>query len=552
MRFLSEEIYTGLSLRLDEIFKNTDMYMSLHQLEREQAEDELKLYISLKAKSIESRPAREYVINLYAKMLLNLYKNGMSEILELVDFTDILKNPVEVVFELLLSIFDISVLVDKYSPGFAISGEDVCRMAENETVPILEKYLTIPAKIKFIAGIIYAREYGQDCIDTLQYHSINEIGILDKDYVYIIYKGDKIHLQFLSIENDGVILNIQKKATKNARPGYDEQNPTVVASKENSSRITVSGYDCTPTRQDLYYNERIFDLKKITLEEMRDTYHTITKIIYDFLCLNQRGRGSRFITGSDMGVGKSTFLLAMMEKIRDNWGIGILDTQNELQAKQKYPWKNIMTLIQNPKRSISELFAIMLKTARDVLVVGEVTMPYEVAELINAVLRLNAGVGATMHSLSPFETVTNLRNLMMRTEMYNSAEIAEADIARGLDIIIHLGRHPYDRKRIIVENIVEVVYLEHDRYMEPLLEGSPREKLDNLLNMAQLALQKYLYRRSYRYNELFRYDYRADTWLAVNPPSDAYYEKLSKHVELGEIAEFKRSFELYRAGDSFE
>jgi hypothetical protein len=38
-----------------------------------------------------------------------------------------------------------------------------------------------------------------------------------------------------------------------------------------------------------------------------------------------------------MGVGKSTFLLAMMEKVPDMWGIGILDTQNELQARKKYP-----------------------------------------------------------------------------------------------------------------------------------------------------------------------------------------------------------------------
>lgn len=548
MRFLNDDLYLRLSKKLDEIFKNTDRYMELHEIDRKQADSELTMYTLLKAESIGNRSAREYIINLYAKILLNLYKNGTAEIMELVDFEDILKNPVEIIFEILLSMYDVSHLINQYITHFVITEKDIREIAIHESTALYDNFSKTEKKLWFIAQLIYAKEYGQDCLDSLQYNNINEVGIIDKDYIYIIYKGDKIHLEFLHIEDEGVILNIQKKASRNARPGYDEQNPTVVTSKDNSSRITVAGYDATPAQQDLYYNERIFNLKKITLENMRDIHETINNIIYDFLCLNQRGKGSHFVTGSDMGIGKSTFLLAMMEKIRNNWGIGILDTQNELQAKQKYPWKNILTLIQNPRRTIADLFVIMLKMARDILYVGEITMPSEVAELINASLRLNAGVGATMHSTSPFEVVTNLRNLMLRTEMYNNAEIAEADIARGLDIIVHLCRHPYDRKRIIVENIVEVTYLEQDIYVEPVITGSKKEKFENLLNMAQIALQKYLYRRNYRYNEIFRFDYVKNGWTAVNLPSTNYFNKISRYVDLSEIESFKQKFEAYKAG----
>jgi len=241
-----------------------------------------------------------------------------------------------------------------------------------------------------------------------------------------------------------------------------------------------------------------------------------------------------------MGVGKSTFLLAMMEKIPDCWGIGILDTQNELQAHQKFPWKNIKTLIQNSKRTISECFVTMLKMAREIIYVGEITTSFEVAELINASLRLNAGVGATMHSASPFEVITNLRNLMMGTGMYNRPEVAEADAARGIDIIIHLAKLPGGR--IVVENIVEIVHEEDCYNSELVLNGPNRQKISNLLNMAQLALKKYIHNRSYRYNEIFRYDHFKGEWIPVNLPTGQYFGKIAKYVDKSEIEKFIKHF----------
>jgi hypothetical protein len=92
------------------------------------------------------------------------------------------------------------------------------------------------------------------------------------------------------------------------------QNPIVVTSKYNSSRISVAGYDVTPSDKDFYYNERIFNVEVVTLERLRDDYHTINDIMYNLFMLNQAGRGSFIVSGSDMGVGKSTFLLSMIGK----------------------------------------------------------------------------------------------------------------------------------------------------------------------------------------------------------------------------------------------
>lgn len=538
----NNESYYEIVENLDEIFKDIDKYRAIYEIDREQAEEEIKLYSQLKDRAaLGEKAARTYLINQYTKILsVTMDLSDEKNIRKFIDFENIQSNSAIILFEMLLELYDVSTLIDHYRLKIRVSEKDIRDIASLEEEKLRERFTGTTPKLRLIATIIYSRGYGQDCIDTLQHHNISEIGIIDRNYIYIVYKGDKLHLEFLTLDNKNIILNIQKKTTQNSPVNFDEQNPTLVTAKNNSSRITVAGYDATPTDEDLYYNERIFNLRKITLEEMRDTYKTISQGIYDFLAMNQQGRGSHFVTGSDMGIGKSTFLLAMMEKVPDHWGIGILDTQNELQARKKYPRKNIMTLIENPKRTIAQCFEIMLKMARDVIIVGEITKPSEVNEMINASLRLNAGVGGTLHSLSPFEVMTNVRNLMMLTGIYKDSEVAEADIARGLDIIIHLAKLPGGR--IVVERLVEIEYLEHDIFLAPVLEGTNKDKLSNLLNQAQLALQKYMYRRNYRYNEIFRYDEENDKWLAINLPSEAYLNKISKYVHVSQINQFKQQF----------
>lgn len=540
----NQDVFYDIAAKIDEIFHDMDVYKQVYQIDSMQAEKEMQWYTQLKVKAVlGDKTARTYIINQFAKMLSSkLFDLSEEDINDIICFTDIHQNDVQILFELLLQVYDISRIIEKYDWRIRVTAKDIKEVAMQEQGILQKRFTAYNDKIYMLATLIYTKEYGQDCIDTLQHHCINEIGVIDKDYIYIVHKNAKIHLVFLHFANRNVILNIQKKTTQNSAMHYDEHTPTVVTAKNNASRITVAGYDTVPFGEDIYYNERIFNLTKITLEEMRDKYATINDLVYDFLLLNQQGKGAHFVTGSDMGVGKSTFLLAMMEKVPDHWGIGILDTQNELQARSKYPWKNILTLIENPKRSIAQCFETMLKMSRDVLYVGEITKPTEVAELINAGLRLNAGVGATLHSLSPFETAANVRNLMMRTQIYNSAETAEADVAKAINIIVHLAKHPTKAGRIVVESIVELEYVEQQRYMEPMIEGGTRQQIIRLVQMMQMAMQKYLYSKSYRYNEIIRYDKEKDTWLPISLPSSTYFEKIHKHVPKETIESFKQSF----------
>ena len=70
----------------------------------------------------------------------------------------------------------------------------------------MNKYSNKRERLNFICLLLYAVSYGQSCIESLQYKDVNEIGILNKDYIYVVYKGAKIHLKFLHFDNNGTIM----------------------------------------------------------------------------------------------------------------------------------------------------------------------------------------------------------------------------------------------------------------------------------------------------------------------------------------------------------
>lgn len=511
-----------------------EKYALLYRVDRRSAMQAMATLTDMKDRAaLGDLDAKNNIIDYYVKILDDYSRGVMSSFIEkAVNFEDITANSDEIIFELLVSDISLGTLIDKYKICDTFRIEQLREIALCEK-DIMQRYSRKEERLLFIAKLIYAMGYGQDCIESLQYQDINEIGVLNKDYVYVTYKGNKIRLPFLSFESSGTIVNIQKKTTQNSALNYDMQNPIVVTAKHNSSRISVAGYDVTPSAEDFYYNERIFNVEVITLEALRDRYKTINPLLYKLFMLNQKGRGSFIVSGSDMGVGKSTFLLSMIGKYPDNWGIGILDQQNELQVGVKYPHKNVITLVENDKKNLAQSFAYLLKTSRDVMVVSEITLPEEVSELINAALRLNAGVSATMHSLSPKEVIPNLRNLMMKTSMYTDKATAEEDLANSLDLIVHLKR--LLDGRIVVDSVHEVIENEVNR--EELCMSNP-DKENLFYKLAGKYLFDMLMGHKYTLSPIVVFDTSKEDWVCVNKPSEKYINKMRRYADLDMLQQF--------------
>lgn len=378
------------------------------------------------------------------------------------------------------------------------------------------------------SSLVFAQENGQDVLENLQYAGVDEIGATRPDYVYVVYRGRKIRLRGLSFPGANALYRVQKKAARRARPQYDFNRPALTTDKLSGSRVTVAGYLATPGPRDLYFNERLFQLKRITLEALETTYRTIDRGIYELLCLNQRGKGSFLVTGAEMGVGKTTFLSALIEKIPDHWGIGILDTQNELRAHANYPDKNILTVIENPNLTVEEGFRYLLKTSRDVILVGEITRQEEMESLMQGALRLNAGIGGTIHASRAALGIQCCRTLLRGG---GADRYREEDLAATIDLVIHMARHPRHPERILVEEVAEV---------RPPAELPP-DAGDGELQRAWY--RRRLQPRSYRIETLVSYDYRQETWVYRGTPSEPYLEKLGRYVPDAERRCFQEAWE---------
>lgn len=543
MGYLSTAEWKNLLAIVADSLSDSVRFSEIYHVDRVKAEKAIRSFTSVKdMAALGNKNARQNIVDYYVRILESYDKSALDEMInKAVDFINIEKNLPEVVFELLLADFSFEEIWRHYLE--VVSDTTVMEESALMTTAIemanktyfLEKYSNKRERLNFVCLLLYAVSYGQSCIESLQYKDINEIGVLNKDYIYIVYKGTKIHLRFLSFDNSGTIINIQKKTTQKSALNYDMQNPMLVTAKSNSNRISVAGYDVTPSEEDLYYNERIFNLDVVSLEDIKEKYNTIDNNILEFLKFNQKGRGSFIVSGSDMGVGKSTFLLSMIGEYPSSWGIGILDPQNELQVGQKFPNKNVITLVENSKRNMAQCFAYLLKTSRDVLVVSEITLPEEVSELVNSALRLNAGVSATMHSFSPAEVVPNLRNLMMKTPMYKDKNTAEEDIANCIDLIIHLKRT--NTGRIVVESIHEVYcdFSERDAYLE-----TSEIALSCLMRLGIEYLSGLLAGKKYILKKIF--EYKDGRWLMPETPSDSYFEKMSRYAGQNRVEKIKDMF----------
>lgn len=512
------------------------------------------------------------VVDFYVQLLTALGFNqetdeGRANLHELIDFEHLLNNDESILFEMLLRVDDLYNYFDRYEIGHVIREVDYTELSDEELLTprdeeypekfskkkllqivkreedkLTKHFSNTNARLSLLAHQIYAEFYGYGPIDTLAHHGINELAFIRWDYIYVTHKGVKVWMEFLKFRDKKSLNQLQLKATFAATIKYEESNPSVVSSKLNSSRITVSGHEMTGENE-WYYNERYFNLGSIKLEEMMDRFKTIDIVIYTLMVLNQRGKGKYLVSGSDMGVGKSTILSAMLEKTPPKWGIGVLDPQDEIQLSKKFPWLNSNTMVTGQYRTPADCFKQLLKMARDVLCVSEIAGWEEYIELIKSASRLNAGVSATMHNDGPEEVIPNCADLGILSGQYTDRYSAELAAAKSFNLIYHMRL--LRSGRIVVDSVTEVIPVPRDQYIDDLRTGDDytiKQKMSKVLDMFQQYLFRKMYSKPYRLQTLIKYNDASENWDVVGTPSDNYYRAVGKHLTEREMAKLRSLF----------
>lgn len=363
-------------------------------------------------------------------------------------------------------------------------------------------------KIQILADIIFAKTKGVDILQPLLENKLSEVGFRSSEYIYILLGEESIWIEFLKFENEIIPDNIIKKEVKK----YGQADPLVTIDNDLGHRITVAGGKIVPTKGAVYYNQRMFDDVEIKTLEDIVSLKTASNDLIMLLKYISWSKSSYIISGDDTGLGKTSLLRAMINEIPNNMAIGIIDSQNEINAEKLYPEKNIITLINNDKHNFRYLFDGMLKQSVKQIIIGEIISPDHIDALIDAWMRLKCGGGGTFHSATAEKVVDNLINKAVACESYkNSDERASRDIGESLDFIIHLSRSKVNRKRIIIEKVLKIEPINKNKYYSKK-EVKEIINLKKIIQIGAEAIAKYMYPKKYVYNEIVSYDEVKDTW----------------------------------------
>jgi len=531
-----------LGRNLETLYDTEGQYRRAYNVSEEEAKKALTEFRKVKDEAQRGQvPARNYIIGKYA-ILMNernaskTINKQLDKIFENIDLVDFHNNTPNVKFFLLTYTKDISEVALKMNWPYKVTNDELDDAIEYYRAEIDSLVNRVGKKEHFIASYIYAVTLSLFVLDNIRYHSINEIII---NYYYdgkinnvFLHTGGKQHLLECLEDFDEATVGsiVSREAQRNSTRTFDKKNPLATGANQYGSRISIAAYSVTPEGNGWSYNERIFNLKNLTIGQLKDDYKTLDDKCYDFLKLNMRGRGSIAISGSDMGIGKSTLLNALVELINEEVTIGLLDMQDELQTGLKYPQRDIKPFLDSPDVGYDDLFKFALKTARHMIIVGEITSPTEVVNLVNSILRLNSGTMFTVHSLTYKHVIQNLRNLLLSSGLYDSSMTAENDLASGLDIIAHMARHPVNKERIIIESISEVEYTGYDQPYNIKPITNLKESMNRFFHMAQLYIHAQLHHSPFRYRQLLKFNYTTDTWDIVERPTSEYMRKMSVHV----------------------
>jgi len=404
--------------------------------------------------------AKNYVINKIIKTLTTEMDIKQENINYIISFNDIKKLSYYYQFHILSLKYDISKVIDKYNDQFMIidfsdAGNNIFSKEIFEKIIEIELneenlQLDYIEKINVIANIIYAEVYGLSIIDRIEFMDINEVGVNGYQYVWVQHRGSKIWLEFLEYSDNNVLNNVCKNAVSfNSKFDLSPSNPGIICQRYDGSRITCA---LQPFYSEPTLNLRRFNLGNFNPDKMVKL-GTIDELSKDLLNVLIKGRSNIIIAGG-MGDGKSTTLMTLINFVPGARAIGTIEENLELRLKARHPSKNVIEAQAVPGKPISTAFEFMLKQARDIVILGEITNSEEATQLINVMLRLCRGSMGTFHSENPKAVIINLRNLLLKSGFYHNEMVAQADVVEAVNIVIQMTHDSKGRR--FVDYITEI------------------------------------------------------------------------------------------------
>ena len=309
------------------------------------------------------------------------------------------------------------------------------------------KYIPIESRWK-LHSYIYNAIKGLGVIEELlDDDTITEIMVNGAKNIFIERYGtiEKIDSE---IESEEKLNDIVQQIVGDTNRRVNESTPIVDTRLKDGSRVNV-------VLPPISLDGTILTIRKFAKEEIKIEdlirWQSISRDASEFLRKLVETGYNIFISGGT-GSGKTTFLNVLSNFIPKDSRVITIEDSAELQIKSI---KNIIRMEARAPNSdgensitIRDLIKTSLRMRPDRIIVGEVRGE-EALDMLQAMNTGHDGSMSTGHSNSPGDMLSRLETMViMGIEMPLKA--VRAQIASGIDVIVHLGRLR-DRSRRVLE-----------------------------------------------------------------------------------------------------
>ncbi len=327
---------------------------------------------------------------------------------------------------------------------------------DDEVREIIEKYIFSRQEFAY-----------RDCeenlhiINSIFYNLRKDLSILqpyieDDDIKEIMVNGkDKIFVEKTTgIEETGdsfysaeVLEELIRRIAAKVHREFNELNPILDARLEDGSR--VNGVYKNIALNGPALTIRKFPKEALTMEALVAN-GTLDRKAADFLKACVEAGLNIFISGGTSS-GKTTFLNCLADYIPADERLVVIEDSAELQIKNH---NNIVRLecrnsnIQGRGEvTMTDLIKTSLRMRPSRIIVGEVR-GREVADMINACNTGHDGSLSTGHGNSIHGMIRRLESMYLQAADFPVSAI-RAQIAEGIDLIVHLGRMPDNSRKVL-------------------------------------------------------------------------------------------------------
>ncbi|HPN88605.1 MAG TPA: ATPase, T2SS/T4P/T4SS family [Candidatus Omnitrophota bacterium] len=311
-----------------------------------------------------------------------------------------------------------------------------------ERIPILpeQRQILVRALVSAVISLGPLRPLIED-------ESITEIMINGCDKVYI-QKDGHIHLTDIKFaDNRQLAHTIQKILSgSGSNKRVDESSPYVDFSLADGSRVNVIIPPCSNIGP-------VMTIRKFKkdINEAEDLLHLkmLNKDISVLLKAAMEAKLNVIFCGST-GAGKTTILNVFSKYIPEDERIITIEDTPELRLKQQH----VVPLVTKPANvegkgeiTMRELFVNSLRMRPDRIIVGEVRGE-EILDFIQSISSGHSGSLAIVHAESPEDCYNRMVTMMLMTGIRLSTAEIQKQIARAVDLIVHVELFMDGRRRV--------------------------------------------------------------------------------------------------------